>query len=902
MKYLIDTYKLLKNSLILLTKLLTMKKTALILPIFFAFITVNIHAQQATRWLLAELATAQGIRKVEILTTLSQQVEDHIKAQNYASEALTVSKNMDYKDGIAVSYVCLGNLARYILHKVSMNDSLQSLAKQHNTSKESIIKINVLLSDVIFEGQMLKIENEKGLEAAESFYKKALETRVLQDNKDGQIWALKKLGALQEDFQHWEQAEKYYLDWLKVRYSEGDTNKIAWAYTNLAQFYVRNEKKQPDYANKLENALIERFKLKERNLNKEQQVIEFLEIARFYEHWGRIEKAERYYQKALTFFPKKEDNLAAYKALWNDYLDKGKANYEKSRFEAAEENFQKYLKTIYESEFYKKEVNTLPSAYMKLAYYFGYNQNFVSRIQYQCKVLEMRIKENDSKKINWQKVALEDGYRQLQSPQTYRLENQYFTVKKNNQSLNSLFDNWARIQYIQQLNRNLSIQSYEILEAGTKLVIGLDTVWFPKPTLFHYKNAIQSIENVLPAVKDGEIQATLSEILVSFYEKIEDYPKAIVAQQKLLSLRKEANRVIKILVKLGNLYEKQGNAPQAIESYQASATLYEKEKKWSEMANALDLIGQVYQKQKNWQKMLKEYEKIIALLESKKAIINGYDYVQLAIAYKGLNEKEKAIKYTKQALFEKKLEEKFVYSPQNQNSDAGTTNTPITSSVIPVNAFTDNFFSIKEKYGLTDKDIAQLNPSISIDAIAIGSIPMEITELVISGNNSMYKKEIKEKLNPRPYLSEYTKNNANAILKELLIFDEEKDSTFIVHTVGKGETLGSIQRLYGVSESCLNQWNYLGEQMLTEGMKLKVCKKEDWVKNIGNNVQDSQDEIVYHTVNQYIESTYSITRNYSITEQQLNEFNQTQLPYNLERGRRIIVGIKVNNFCTCEDN
>ncbi|TAF03925.1 MAG: tetratricopeptide repeat protein, partial [Nostocales cyanobacterium] len=71
----------------------------------------------------------------------------------------------------------------------------------------NIIKINILLSETIFVGQILKIENEKGLQEAESFYKKAVETRALQGNKDGEVWALKKLGNLQEDFKNWEKAE-----------------------------------------------------------------------------------------------------------------------------------------------------------------------------------------------------------------------------------------------------------------------------------------------------------------------------------------------------------------------------------------------------------------------------------------------------------------------------------------------------------------------------------------------------------------------------------------------------------------------------------------------------------------------------------------------------------------------
>jgi tetratricopeptide (TPR) repeat protein len=66
------------------------------------------------------------------------------------------------------------------------------------------------------------------------------------------------------------------------------------------------------------------------------------------------------------------------------------------------------------------------------------------------------------------------------------------------------------------------------------------------------------------------------------------------------------------------------------------------------------MIGKLYQKQGNWQKMLTQYEKIITLMESNRLEINRLYYIQSAIACKNLGNKEKAVKYAKNAFYGKK--------------------------------------------------------------------------------------------------------------------------------------------------------------------------------------------------------------------------------------------------------
>lgn len=975
----------------------------------------KLHAQQSTRWLLAELTTAQGIRKVEILTTLSQQVEDHAKAQSYANEALSVSQSMDYKDGIAVSYICLGNLARYVLHKVTASDSLQSLVNQYNTNKESIIKINILLSETVFVGQILKIENEKGLQEAENFYNKALETRALQGNKDGEVWALKKLGNLQEDFKNWEKAEKYYLDWLKARESEGDTAKIAWAYTNLAEFYAKNEAVQPDYTDKLENVLNQRFKLKAGNLSIPQQVTELGQIAKFYDRYGNTIKAEIYFKKAIAIVPDKsiwrsypklfayfshifpEEKRFFYPELLNYYLEKGKRNYEKSKFEEAEAYFEKYLQTC-------KEVFGKIDAgdYATISTYYKSQKNYIANIGYLCKVLEYRLKYEDASTIKWTKIGLEDGHNALFYPEeNYTLGKRYYRVSKNSESLISLFNNWQKADKIKMLNPQIR-DSYEVLERGTQLLVGFDTTWLPKPAPLHYQNTIQSIESVLPIVKDKEIQITLAKILAVLYEAAGNDEKAIIYLEKLATYFKQVvikeritqkndykfhtmirgetvygvskkyniplNNIVKwngerntntnievgsklildaityqriksiqkaqpkksikeiisevspntnekliniqsnisIFKKIGSLYEKQGNYAKATAIYQNLANDAEKEKDWEQTADAWNLAGQVYQKQQHWKAMLAQYEKIITFLESKKITVDDYYHVQLAIAHKSLGNKEIAVKYAKLALYEKKTEKKLeVYSSNNQgNEEYGTVNPAISNNKIPVSAFTDTFFAIKEKYGLNDEQIASWN-NLNINMVRTGYIPIEMTELIINLDNDPHRKVIElteEKLINRQNLSAYISNKAHEILKELLTFDTVKDSIYIVHTIGEGESIESIKQMYGISENCLSQWNYFENKELIKGMKIKICKKEDWAKNVYKDGKIVDNEPIYYTAsNDYGEHPHNIALKYGMTEEQLKSINQNRLSNYISRGTKVIVGFKIgSNFCKCE--
>lgn len=139
---------------------------------------------------------------------------------------------------------------------------------------------------------------------------------------------------------------------------------------------------------------------------------------------------------------------------------------------------------------------------------------------------------------------------------------------------------------------------------------------------------------------------------------------------------------------------------------------------------------------------------------------------------------------------------------------------------------------------------------------------------------------------------------AKNILAALMKFDEVTDTTFIVHTVEKGETLQDLQEFYQVSAKCLKEWNYVDSNELVEGMKLKVCKKVDWVRSRKENAALPPNTSISHTVNKG-ETLASIAQKYNITLPQLQSYNNNALTA-IYIGQKIWVG-KYFMQCGCEE-
>lgn len=196
--------------------------------------------------------------------------------------------------------------------------------------------------------------------------------------------------------------------------------------------------------------------------------------------------------------------------------------------------------------------------------------------------------------------------------------------------------------------------------------------------------------------------------------------------------------------------------------------------------------------------------------------------------------------------------------PQTNIQQVGNTNSSPSSSVgatqkIPVNPFSDNFFTIKSKYNLTDEDIARLN-NLPIDVVKGGSIPMEITELVVAGSGAATGTT---PMNPTETASSTTAQ-ANTIPPDQAI----------THNVNAGETIYGLAQRYNVSIDSISVWNNLKDGRIEFGQSLIVGRKPALPATAMGGTEPPS----YHIL-QKGETLYGISKKYGIDINLLIENN-----------------------------
>jgi membrane-bound lytic murein transglycosylase D len=157
---------------------------------------------------------------------------------------------------------------------------------------------------------------------------------------------------------------------------------------------------------------------------------------------------------------------------------------------------------------------------------------------------------------------------------------------------------------------------------------------------------------------------------------------------------------------------------------------------------------------------------------------------------------------------------------QTSNNQQENTNTP--TQKIPVNAFADNFFAIKDKYRLTDEDIARLNPMIPIDVIKGGSIPDHITELVVAGSGNGTSTATDSQV---PDYGTGSSGGTNPVeMNSNLIASIPYDQA-IIHQVSYKETIYGIAKMYNANPDSIGIWNNLKDGKIDNGQQLIVGRK-----------------------------------------------------------------------------
>ncbi len=218
--------------------------------------------------------------------------------------------------------------------------------------------------------------------------------------------------------------------------------------------------------------------------------------------------------------------------------------------------------------------------------------------------------------------------------------------------------------------------------------------------------------------------------------------------------------------------------------------------------------------------------------------------------------------------------------PQTANTQSGGSQQTVAggeTKKIPVSAFSDNFFDIKTKYNLTDEDIVRLNPTLNIEAVKAGSIPMDVTELVVSGaGGGTTSPQVEDTGTQNNYVEPAT--------------SVASTTEHTLHEVGYGDNVYKLAKQYNVHTDSIHKWNNIPhEQPIDKGDKLIVGKKEVAVVVPSTAIANTTpaettpaDKPTYHILKKG-ETMYGLSKTYNIPIKDLVEYNPKIFKDNLIR-------------------
>ncbi len=147
--------------------------------------------------------------------------------------------------------------------------------------------------------------------------------------------------------------------------------------------------------------------------------------------------------------------------------------------------------------------------------------------------------------------------------------------------------------------------------------------------------------------------------------------------------------------------------------------------------------------------------------------------------------------------------------------------------------------------------------------------PLETIGKLVSMEADLYVK-------PKPIVD--STNMADDEVGKIIRIDKPNDNNVVRHTVKRGESLGSISKLYGVTVSDIKRWNNLSSTRLLVGQKLKIG---------GDPGQEKPKPIVrYYTVRSG-DNFSTIARRHGVTQTQLKKLNPGINVSKLRIGQRL---------------
>lgn len=192
------------------------------------------------------------------------------------------------------------------------------------------------------------------------------------------------------------------------------------------------------------------------------------------------------------------------------------------------------------------------------------------------------------------------------------------------------------------------------------------------------------------------------------------------------------------------------------------------------------------------------------------------------------------------------------------------------------------FDQINECIGVPMEDLVFFNPQYTKNIVP-GTrsypyalrMPMKYTLRFTQLEDSIYS-----------YVSKAEK--AREVIEEKV----EEVSDYVVHTVKKGESLGSIAKKYHVTVAKIKSWNHLKRETIHAGQKLTIYRSGAPMaqvgktsKSSGNKTGNSSTTTKTHTVKKG-ETLSSISRKYGCTVNELKKWNNL-------KGNTVVVGKKL---------
>lgn len=312
---------------------------AILLFLISALLSISLSAQKQGQDLIDSLQRElpkliDDTNKVNILYRLSSEYYsvDPTKGIEYGNDALELAEDINWKDGIASAYKCLGvNYYCVSDYTQALDYYLKSLNIFEEIGNKRGMASNLGNIGLIYSNQS---DYTKALE----YYSKALKINEEIDNKRSMAINQSNIGLIYSNKSDFNKSLEYLLQSLNTFEEIGNKRGMASSLVNIGMIYSE----QSEY-NKALDYYFKALKIFEEIGNKRGMVSNLSYIGLIYHNKSEYAKSLDYYLKAL----KLAEEIGNRSGIASNFENIGMLYLEQSEYEKALENYLKSIK-IYE--------------------------------------------------------------------------------------------------------------------------------------------------------------------------------------------------------------------------------------------------------------------------------------------------------------------------------------------------------------------------------------------------------------------------------------------------------------------------------------------------------------------------------------------------------------------------